>query len=342
MNMIKEWRYKRQDCFDITKKNLVPFTFDEDRLVYDNVNLSIFITPVCNAKCDFCVAELRYLNSGIDFIKPTISDDEEYFRRLDWVLNKIRPLNPSISITGGEPSICSRLERVIKLLDFYDIRKRTITTNGTGLLVKMNGKYPLDLLIKNDFQHLNISHAHYDYEKNIGLMKYSKTDLPHELLKEIVSLSNPAGLRARLSCVLIHEGINGVPEMKNYMKFAEEMGVDNVVFRELMRYDLAKIKAGRILNFCENNRINLNQVWEEIENDQDFELINQILGYYYYVEVYKYHNIDMVSESADLKNIQKEKDKKITTLPVVYEMVFHPNGYLNGSWREWEDILLKY
>lgn len=340
--MNRDWRYKRQECFDITKRPLIPFTFDEDRLVYENVNLSIFTTPVCNAKCDFCVAELRYLNTGLDFIKPTIKDDEEYFNRLETVLKRIRPINPSVSLTGGEPTNCTRLSRIVELLNHYDIRKRTITTNGTGLLVKQNGKFPIDLLIENKFQHLNISHAHYDYEKNVDLMKYSKTEFPHELLKEIVSISNPAGLRARLSCVLINEGVNGVPEMKKYMEFAELVGVDNVVFRELMKYDTEKIKAGRILNFCERNRVDLNKVWEEIDNDPDFTFINQILGYYYYVEVYKYHNIDMVSESADLKNIAKEKAKNNTKLPVVYEMVFHPNGTLNGSWREWEDILLKY
>lgn len=341
MKINKDWRYKRQECFDITKRPLIPFTFDEDRLVYENVNLSIFTTPICNAKCDFCVAELRYLNTGLDFLKPTIKDDEEYFTRLEAVIKRIRPINPSVSLTGGEPSLCPRLTRIVELLNHYDIRKRTITTNGTGLLIKQNGKYPLDLLIENKFQHLNISHAHYDYDKNIALMKYSKTELPHELLKEIVSISNPAGLRARLSCVLIKEGVNGVPEMKKYMKFAESIGVDNVVFRELMKYDTSRIKAGRILDFCERNRVDLNKVWEEIDNDPDFTFINQVLGYYYYVEVYKYHNIDMVSESADLKNIAKEKAKANTELPVVYEMVFHPNGTLNGSWREWEDILLK-
>lgn len=162
-----------------------------------------------------------------------------------------------------------------------------------------------------------------------------------ESIKYITNIANPNGLRVRLSCVLLQEGVGTVEEMKKYMQWAESLGVDNVVFRELMRYDTEHIIKGRIFNFCERNRVPLQPIWEQIDNDPEFVLENQVLGYYYYVEVYKYHGIDMVSESADLKQICVEKSKP-SDKPVVYEMVFHPNGCLNGSWKEDEDILLNY
>ena len=58
-----------------------------------------------------------------------------------------------------------------------------------------------------------------------------------------------------------------------------------------------------------------------------------------YVEVYKYQNIDMVSESANLVKLYEQKQ---IANDVVFEMIFHPNGNLNGSWVDDEDILLAY
>ena len=55
--------------------------------------------------------------------------------------------------------------------------------------------------------------------------------------------------------------------------------------------------------------------------------------------IYKYNNVVVCSESADLKILNKEKEKN---KDVVYEMVIHPNGNLNGSWVDSEDILIKY
>ena len=82
-------------------------------------------------------------------------------------------------------------------------------------------------------------------------------------------------------------------------------------------------------------------VWHKkcIDKDNRFTPIKQLLGYYYYVEVYKYQNIDMVSESANLVKLYEQKQ---IANDVVFEMIFHPNGNLNGSWVDDEDILLAY
>ena len=83
------------------------------------------------------------------------------------------------------------------------------------------------------------------------------------------------------------------------------------------------------MEYLKENKVRLNDIWKEIDNDSRFTPIRQLLGYYYYVEVYKYQNIDMVSESANLVKLYEEKSKSPET---VFEMVFHPNGNLNGGW----------
>ena len=74
--------------------------------VYANANLSIYSAQTCNARCPFCVEELRPLSLGreLRLQKRVEPDDEIYFARLDEVLTQLAPLGPTVSITGGEAS----------------------------------------------------------------------------------------------------------------------------------------------------------------------------------------------------------------------------------------------
>ena len=82
-----------------------------------------------------------------------------------------------------------------------------------------------------------------------------------------------------------------------------------------------------------------NRLFEQIDTDKRFTPIRNLLGYYYYVEVYKFQKVDMCSESANLVKLYDEKEKHKN---IVYEMVLHPNGNLNGSWVDNEDVLNPY
>lgn len=115
--------------------------------------------------------------------------------------------------------------------------------------------------------------------------------------------------------------------------------IDNVIFRETMDYDERAMRNHDKMAYLKENKVYLNDIWKCIDKDNRFTPIKQLLGYYYYVEVYKYQNIDMVSESANLVKLYEQKQ---IANDVVFEMIFHPNGNLNGSWVDDEDILLAY
>ncbi len=92
----REMRYERECAFDITSKGLVPFTAQgQDYLAYANLNLSVFVTDTCNGACDFCVAQLRYLQEGTAYAKPRIEDQDEYLARLRSMLETVRQ-SPSV------------------------------------------------------------------------------------------------------------------------------------------------------------------------------------------------------------------------------------------------------
>lgn len=340
MSEFEKIRYTRQKDFNINNKGLIDFEFNgKKRKVYNNCNLSIFVDDYCNADCKFCVAQLRYENINKAYLKPKIEDDLEYYKRLDEVLTYIEPLNVSVSITGGEPTVSPRLIKILELIDKHNLRKRTITTNGSYLLNEVNGKKVLDHLIEKKFNHLNISKTHYDEEINKKIMRYKKGYCSNKDLEKIIPYALSKGLRPRLSCLLLKDGIHDINGMSKYIEFYEKMGIDNVIFRELMDYDEKTMCNIEKMDYNVRNKVRLNDVWKVVDKDSRFIPYKNLLGYYYYVEIYKYNNVVVCSESADLRVQAEEKNNN---QDIVYEMVFHPNGNLCGSWVDNEDILLEY
>lgn len=337
----KELRYLRQQRYNVKEYESTEFEFETGkREVYKNFNLSIFVDDKCNADCRFCVAQLRYEHRGQLYNKRHISDTSEYMARLREVLKKVRPLNPSISITGGEPTISNRLVDIIKLVDELGFRKRTVTTNGSGLFREVCGKTILQHLIDCNFDHLNISRVCEDEELNKRIMRYEEDTLycSNKTIKEIAKAVKGSKLKIRMSCLLLKEAVHSVGDIQKYVDYYKGIGIDNFIFRQLMDYDHKAVNVEKT-SYCDKNKVDLNDIWEDMEYYPEFEPYLNILGYYYYVEIYKYNGCTIASESANLEQQYSEKDKHKNT---VYEMVFHTDGILSGSWVTGEDILYNY
>src|SRR5262245_3233496 len=105
---IPDWRSRQSAAFDLhgnsSARRVVQFDlWGRPARAYANANLSIYSAQQCNARCTFCVEELRPASRGValDIQKTTETDDERYFSALGAVLTALRPLNPSTSVTGG-------------------------------------------------------------------------------------------------------------------------------------------------------------------------------------------------------------------------------------------------
>lgn len=305
--------------------------------VYANANLSVYSAQKCNARCPFCVEELRPASRGAELLqqKRLELNDKRYFDNLQEVIEITKIINPSISITGGEASKDPRLPAILRVLQQNKTRKRTITTNGSGLLDNREGKKIIDWVAETGVRHLNISRAHYDHQQNAKIMRFTE-GLEIEQLVKVVALAKQAGTRVRLSCVLLDSEIDSLTEVKKYLDFASLIGVDNVIFRQLMKTDPRTSAPNFVVLYSDKKRVLLENLLNQISNDSEFSFIRQIVGYYYYVEVWKYADIDVVFEEADLAQLENTKREGMQT---IHELIFHPNAQLCSTWQPWDGIL---
>ena len=304
---------------------------------YANANLSIYSAQTCNAKCPFCVEELRPASRGtaLALQKTVEHDDLRYFAKLGQVLDALRPLNPSVSVTGGEPSIDPRLPAVLRLLAGHNSRKRTMTTNGSGLLDMREGRPVIEWVTATGVRHLNISRAHPDQQRNAHLMAL-QDGLTVPQLRDVVVRARAGGTRVRLSCVLIRGAIDSLDGILRYLDFADRLGVDNVIFRQLMKTDSATTTVNHVVRFSDSRRVLLEPLLDALSAESRFRFQKQIVGYYYYVEVWRYGGMDVVFEEADLARLEASKRAEPG---LIQELVFHPNSLLASTWQPWDGVL---
>lgn len=337
-----DWRAAKSRAFDLvgnsTGGGVRPIGFwNQTRPVYANANLSIYSGANCNARCPFCIEEVRPASRGgrLAVQRRIEADDARYFGALDTVLDALAPLDPSVSITGGEASIDPRLPEILVRLKKRRPRKLVLTTNGSGLLAGDT----LERVIDAGVHHLNISRAHWDDAANQRLMGFAAAPSVAQL-PQLVTTAQGGGTQVRLSCVLLTGGVDGIATMREYLAFARRMGVRRVIFRELMRVDAATVRASRHTRFADRNRVALDPIYAALDAAADFEFHKQIVGYYYYVEVWRHladdGAIDVVLEGADLARLEATRRADPA---LIHELVFHANGHLCSTWQPWDGVL---
>lgn len=77
-----------------------------------------------------------------------------------------------------------------------------------------------------------------------------------------------------------------------------------------------------------------------MDKDDRFVKIKNIRGRYYYVEIWNYNGVTIVTERAS--DVQKVKDLDLDESRLIYEMIFHPTGTLNKGWLYNRNCLMDY
>lgn len=274
--------------------------------IYTNCNFSIFLLDECNANCKFCVAHIRNNQLKSDRVRI------EYIRR---AIELVKPLNPTVSLSGGEPTLSPMFEEVCELLK--DFRIKAVTTNGYAV------ERIIPTLLKNNWTYLNISIPHYDDTMQKRMMNWDKS----------IDISNIEFSNIRLSCILSREGISSKDDVLKYVDYFYRKGIRNFIFRQMTEGETfpTNTRNESIVEYIRTNKVEMTTCVP-----YEFEYFTENRGYYYWVLLYKYKDAVIAYESADLAERENAmKDNKI------FELVLHPNGNLNYGWEPDREVLCR-
>jgi cyclic pyranopterin phosphate synthase len=159
-------------------------------------DLRISVTDRCNFRCTYCMPKEIY---GKDFQfleREQLLSFGEIHRLVrifrDHGVEKVR-------ITGGEPLVRRKLERLIEMLAYYDDLDLTLTTNGS--LLKQKAQALKDAGLKRVTVSL-------DALDNATFMRMNDVDFPVEKVLEGIEEADRVGLRPVKVNMVVKRGIN--------------------------------------------------------------------------------------------------------------------------------------
>jgi GTP 3',8-cyclase len=323
------YRYNRKKAHNLQekafKKNCLPLVIANKRwFVHENVNLYINPTLYCNGNCEFCIAR-----TDLKVCKKIGKDI--YLKKLKETFEFLKPITPSVSIVGGEPSFDEKLPEILDLIEENGMRKPVLNTNAGGIV---ENPELLDRINKSSLKHIDISRHHFDEGKNMGIMG-NNSIISNKRLKELIKCIDK-DIRVRLNCNLICGSIESFEDCLKFLDWASSIGIDNVAFSELSQLMEGDIYAKSAMNFTKRNWIPMIPLLERVDKSNKFRFVKQIVGPYYYVEIWKYNgpngDMDVVFKDADVRRMC-EMDYRRDNENYVNELIFHPNGILGGCWN---------
>ncbi|MBI3293194.1 MAG: hypothetical protein HYZ71_00525 [Deltaproteobacteria bacterium] len=199
----------------------------------------------------------------------------------------------------------------------------------------------LDHLLEANLNHINMSVAHFDRETNAAVMRMKPHD--HDSLERAIEQAVKRGVRPRFSLVLLKEGIHDLKGLKDYLDWARNLGVDDIWIRELSAYDPTTTVFDHTAEYIDRERVKIDSILNEIDQDPDFRLVLQKSTTNSYRESYRFREVDI--GFTDYRVIPPLVSLSGQPAPgnssdKVKVFVLHPNGSLNAAWQEWERIII--
>ncbi len=276
---------------------------------YSNAQISIYVTKKCNGSCYFCMN-----NYQKRFLDCKNISENDYFYHLDKVLNIFKDRKIPFTITGGEATKDEKLVPILRKLRESGFKSRTFATNGTGLFDYYENKPIIVHLKDNDIiNNINISRMVVDDNLNKKIMGINQSN---QDINRIFTFGNINNMDMRLSCILQKCGVKNLNDILDFVNFYDNMNINTVMFREL-------IDLNNMCKKYKEQKIDINKIFEEINNNKDFKYIRTLEGMYYTVKVYKYKN----------KIVKCYKEKKKNNSDIIKEFVFYPDGSLDSGFN---------
>lgn len=195
------------------------------------VNIYVKISDKCNASCDFC--EFRNISENFKFNFKKFSEIVNTIKNNNIIINKV-------SFTGGEPTL-----NIVDLKNCLNILKKIDSQIFT--VVNSNGFNLEYLLNEKNLDNISLSRHHINDEDNYKIFKTASIP-SSEYIKKFHKNN-----KIHLTCNLIKGNIDNVRDIRDYLEFANSIGIFDVGFVGLMK----------INEYCRRHYVNFSEIIEE-------------------------------------------------------------------------------
>jgi MoaA/NifB/PqqE/SkfB family radical SAM enzyme len=323
-NEMKSFVTESNNDYEEGEEKILSRSYDTDIFktnvkVDNNINLYIDLCRKCSGNCKFCIAKLKK-----DYLKK-VKNPKEFLDKLDSALAKLKEINPSVMIVGGEPTVDrEKLLGTMDLIKKHGLRKPILVSNGSHLEEYIN--YIND---KDVFEHINISRHHYDDTTNEKVFNSKKVPNTEKLSKIINKIKNKNIIR--FNTMIVKEGLNSYDDVIKFINYSNNLGIKNISFSELSELEGVNYFSKGIEQYTKENLILIDEIINQVNENDNFELFKTVKGPYYQAYIYNYkpYNIVIVFKKTDMK---KMNDFEIQNKNVIAELVFNTDTSLSGSW----------
>lgn len=307
----------------------------ENKMERNVLSLTPYIYNSCSANCRFCSEKL--VRGGQITICHGVCND--YAERLKRILARIKETPIFLSLSGKEPTESKeQLRLILNTINEFQRNGGTVTekvmySNLSGFAKDFDGL--ANVLQGQQITRIECSRHHYDEEINQWIVRFKRYNgeiepiMRNAVFADVVKRLNNL-IPIKLVCVLQKKGIGQVDEIIKYLKFAESMNINEVVFRELAMFN-DSVEQGGTQQYIIENRVELMDILTELPTDL-FKIKEIQKGYYYFSFGYKYGermkvNFEMSDYEEMIRYHGNMDDDK------VYKLIYYPNGMLCKDWN---------
>lgn len=259
-------------------------------------HIHIKITDKCDAHCPFCIEKSSHITEN----------KQHLLENLQVLLKEMNNQNhlTTVSITGGEPSLCAYTGEVIDYVKQYNT------------FLNINTNFHRGICSSSDPDWVNISRHAVEKDSYTGIQ-----DLDREMLKDYRIL-HPS-TKIRIQCVLHPFGLQTVEEIKAFIEHYVGI-VDDLSFRRLINTTEEAPKDDlfqQLKHFLYHNA----------------SFVEQVLKDYYVYETWNYKGLNITLSHSNMRllyNLEKTEDDRI-----LREIIVHPDGLVSGSWYRDKKII---
>lgn len=299
------------------------------------ISFTPYIFNSCSANCQFCSE--RTQRKGLTIDRSFWAKSLQYEQTLTDVLLRFKKHQLFLSISGMEPS-----ERVDMLTDigiatsiFEKLggmfSEKVMYSNLSGF-ANDNNKEIAAIMSNLRLTRIEASRHHFDENLNQGIARFKREQniQQNAIFQKVISqLSIHTPIR--LTCVLQKSGICSATDVEKYVAWAKNMGIQDVVFRELSHLPDTFV-PNQTYHYINSHRIKLIDILHKLNNS--FKLIEIKRGYYYLSFKFSFQNqVDVSFEVSDYEEMIKQHQSHL-----IKKLILYPNGKLCTDWNTFQNI----